>query len=190
MTLRRAPRSIVGRADRPARREANDGSEVASMILPQLWRKLLLSAHVATTVSVLGADLVLLTLAAAGLLGADPRTIYPAAQLVAARLVAPLAVASLGTGLLLGLLTPWGLLTYWWVTLKLGITAVLTSTVLLVLVPRLGRAAAAAVAAEPLTDAQRLPLVAAPAAASALLVLAVVLAVFKPGWRLRPRSGG
>jgi hypothetical protein len=71
-------------------------------------RKLLLSIHVATTVSVLGTDLVLLTLGIASLGGADPRTIYPAAHLVSAWLVAPLAVLSLGTGLLLGLLTSWG----------------------------------------------------------------------------------
>lgn len=153
-------------------------------------RKLLLTVHVATTVSVLGADLVLLALGIAGLRGAEPQTIYPAARLVGAQLIAPLAVASLGTGLLLGLLTPWGLLRYWWVGIKLGITAALTAAVLFVLVPRLGAAADAAIGsgARPFTDAERLPLVAAPAAASTLLVLSVVLAVFKSGWRLRARA--
>jgi hypothetical protein len=36
-----------------------------------------------------------------------------------------------------------------------------------------------------LTSAERLPLAIAPAVASTLLLLAVVLAIFKPGWRLR-----
>jgi hypothetical protein len=91
--------------------------------LPALWRKLLLTVHVVATVSVLGTDLVLLLLGLASLGGANPLTIYPAAYLVAARLIAPLALLSLGTGLLLGILTPWGLFNYWWVTIKLVITA-------------------------------------------------------------------
>jgi hypothetical protein len=160
---------------------------VQSRKLPAPWRKLLLTVHVAATVSVLGTDLVLLLLGLASLGGADPQTIYPAAYLVAARLVAPLALISLGTGLLLGVLTPWGVFTYWWVTIKLAITAALTAVVLFVLVPRLGAAASAVAgpASPVLTGAERLPLAIAPAAASTLLLLAVVLAVFKPGWRLR-----
>jgi len=158
-----------------------------SKTLSAPWRKLLLTAHVTATVSVLGGDLVLLLLGLSSLSGADPRTIYPAADLVGARLVAPLAVLSLGTGLLLGILTPWGLFKYWWVTIKLATTAVLTGVVLFVLVPRLGAAAEAATGLAPqlLTGAQRLPLAIAPAIASTLLVLMIVLAIFKPGWRLR-----
>lgn len=163
-----------------------------SMTLPSPGRKLLLTVHVAATVSVLGTDLVLLALGISSVGGADPRTIYPAAHLVGTRLVAPLAILSLGTGLLLGILTPWGLLRYWWVTVKLAITAVLTGVVLFVLVPRLGAAADAVTAPAPrlLTIGERLPLVVAPAVASTLLALNVVLAIFKPGWRLRSRSTG
>src|SRR5262249_25645088 len=112
-----------------------------SITLSAPWRKLLLTVHVAATVSVLGTDLVLLTLGLSSLGGVDPRTIYPAAHLVGARLIAPLAVLSLSTGLLLGALTSWGLFRYWWVTIKLAITAILTGVVLFVLVPRLGAAA-------------------------------------------------
>lgn len=154
------------------------------------WRKLLLSLHVATTVSVLGTDLVLLTLGIASLGGADPRTIYPAAHLASAYLVVPLAVFSLGTGLLLGWLSPWGIFRYWWVTIKLVITIVLTGIVLFVLVPRLGMVAASvtASASDTLPEGSRIPLVVAPVIASSLLLLNVVLAVFKPGWRLRARA--
>jgi hypothetical protein len=66
-----------------------------SITLSAPWRKLLLTVHVAATVSVLGTDLVLLLLGLSSLSGTDPRTIYPAAHLVGARLVAPLAVLSL-----------------------------------------------------------------------------------------------
>ncbi len=135
-----------------------------SITLSAPWRKLLLTVHVVATVSVLGTDLVLLALGLSSLGGADPRTIYPAAHLVGARLVAPLAVLALGTGLLLGVLTPWGLFRYWWVTIKLAITAVLTGVVLFVLVPRLGAAADAVTGPAPrlLTSAERLPFVIAP----------------------------
>jgi hypothetical protein len=151
------------------------------------WRKLLVTLHVIATVSVLGADLVLLALGIFGMGGLEARAIYPIAHLVAAWLVAPLAALSLGTGLLLGALTPWGLFRYWWVTIKLAITVLLTGAVLFVLVPRLGAAADAVtgIAPRPLTNAERVPLLAAPAVASGLLMLSVALAVFKPRWRLR-----
>jgi hypothetical protein len=92
--------------------------------------------------------------------------------------------------LLLGLLTPWGLFRYWRVTIKLAITVILTGVVLFVLVPRLGMVAASvtASASDPLPIGQRVLLVVAPVIASSLLALNVVLAVFKPGWRLRARA--
>lgn len=158
-----------------------------SMTLPRPWRESLLSVHVAASVGVLGADLTLLTLGIAGVGGADPVSIYPAARLVGAWLVAPLALVALVTGLALGLLTPWGLFTYWWVTIKLAIVVALTGAVLFVLVPALGATADAVSEPTPraLDLGERLPLLIAPAVASTLLAVAVVLAIFKPGWRLR-----
>ena len=160
------------------------------MTLSPQRRKLLLTLHVVTAVSVLGTDLVLLVLGIASVGGADPRTIYPAAHLAATWLLAPLAVVALGTGVVLGLLTQWGLLRYWWVTIKLALTAILTGVILFVLVPRLGVAADAATTLAPsqFTDAERLPLLVAPAAGVTLLILIVVLAIYKPGWRLRSRA--
>jgi hypothetical protein len=156
-------------------------------MLPQPWRNLLLSLHVAASVGALGADLVLLTLGSASLAGADPLTIYPAARLIGAWVIAPSALLALGTGLLLGVLTPWGLFRYWWVAIKLAIVVVLTGTVLFVLVPALGVTAEAVSGPtpRPLAAAHRLPLVVAPAVASTLLAVALLLAIFKPSWRLR-----
>jgi hypothetical protein len=158
-----------------------------SLTLPQSWRNLLLSLHVAASVSVLGADLVLLVLGVASLSGADPVTIYPAASLIGSWLLAPLALTALATGLTLGLLTPWGLFTYWWVTIKLAIVTVLTGAVLFVLVPAFGATADAVTGPTPrlLSAGERLPLLIAPASASTLLLVALLLAIFKPGWRLR-----
>lgn len=162
----------------------------SSPTLSAPWRKLLLSLHVATTVSILGTALVLLTLGIANLGGADPRSIYPAASLVDTWLVAPLAILSLGTGLLLGSLTPWGVFRYWWVMIKLAITSVFTALVLFVLIPRLGMVAASVTRSDagPLSIGQRVLLVIAPALASLLLLLNVGLAMFKPGRRRRPRA--
>jgi hypothetical protein len=73
-----------------------------------------------------------------------------------------------------------GLFRYWWVTLKLAITLVLTVVAVTVLVPRLGSAAATAAAHGSFDAAQRVPLALAPALATLFLVLNVGLAVYKP----------
>jgi hypothetical protein len=147
------------------------------------WRVALLTVHVVASVGAIGAVLVLLTLGIAGVLGADPGIVYPAAHLVEARVIAPLAVLALASGLAHALSSRWGLLRYWWVAIKLTVTAVLTAVVFLVLEPSL----AAMATAESLTDAQRMRVVLAPAAALALLVVNVVLGLVKPAWRIRAR---
>jgi hypothetical protein len=111
-------------------------------------------------------------------------------SLVSAWLIAPLAVLALGTGLLQAVLRGWGLARYWWVTIKLTITAVLTGVVLFVLVPGLRTAAETATglsAQALLDDAERLVFVIAPSVAITLLLLNVVLAIYKPTWRIRSR---
>ena len=157
---------------------------IEAMRLPPRWRKLLLIAHVIGGVGWLGAELVLLALAISGARGTDPQTIYPAAAYIGTWVVAPLAVLSLCTGLLQGPLTPWGLVTHWWVTIKLVLTAVMTGLVFFALLPAL-RAAVG----ESLTAADRVNLVVAPSVASSLLLLNTVLAVYKPGGRIRARRG-
>lgn len=147
--------------------------------------RLLLTVHILATVGVFGADLVPVTLGLSAVFGADPSTVYPAAQLVASSVVAPLALVSLASGAVLARLNGWGLFRYWWVTLKLAITLILTLVVLTVLVPRLGTAADIAAAHATFDVAQRVPLAVAPALATVFLILNVSLAVYKPGWRVR-----
>jgi Electron transfer DM13 len=83
---------------------------------------------------------------AAGAAGHDPPTVYPAARLLGAALLVPLALASLLNGVALGLLTPWGLVRYWWVAIKLTLTTagtvlalVLLTTLVLSVVKPFGR---------------------------------------------------
>jgi hypothetical protein len=147
----------------------------------------LLTLHVLTSVGLFGADLVLLTLGVSAVFGVDVRAVYPPSHLIAQVVIQPLAILALATGVALGLLSGWGLFRYWWTTIKLAVTAVMTLVVVAVLVPRLAAAADASVAATPhvFTLVERLPLVAAPVVASSLLIMNVALAIYKPRWRLR-----
>lgn len=156
-------------------------------ILTGGWRKALRALHVAISVAVIGADLALTALAIAGLTG-DARAVYPAAQLIGARVIWPLAVGALVSGAALALLTPYGLLRYWWVVIKLAVTAALSAALLFVVLPALGAAAEAASAGEAVAGSRQLLLVIAPSGAVGLLLLNVSLAIFKPSWRLRPRA--
>jgi hypothetical protein len=158
------------------------------------WRKLLLTVHVAGSVGLLGTDATVVVLATAGLRGSDPRTVYPAADLIGTALLLPLAVVALTSGVALGLLTPWGLLRHWWVTVKFALTVAGTVLAIVVLTPTLGVAADAARMGFPLPGALRLELLRDAGAASIVLLTTVVLSVYKPFGKLRasgrPVSGG
>lgn len=180
-----------------SRRETGDDSAVYATQrrtrtrwqLPSPWRKLLLSVHIIVSVGLLGADAALLVLCIAGARDSDPRTVYPAAHLIGTTLLVPLALLALATGVIQGLLTPWGIVRYWWVTIKLALTigGIVLGT--LVLVPTLGAAADAAVSA-PSTQVlpvDRLGLVKDASAASIVLIVTILLAVYKPFGRLRYR---
>jgi len=77
------------------------------------------------------------------------------------------------------------------VTIKLTIVVVLSGAVLFVLIPALRAQADAVIGAAPRTlgDASRFPLVLAPTMASALLAIALALAIFKPDWRIDSSFG-
>ncbi|MFI1091140.1 DUF2269 domain-containing protein [Streptomyces sp. NPDC020917] len=146
--------------------------------LPPGWRKALKAAHVAVSVGLLGSDASVLALTAAGRLGSDPVTVYPAAHLIGELLLLPLAVLALAGGVALGLLTPWGLLRHWWVAISLALTAGGTVLAALVLVPGLGTAASASLAGRPVAGATGL--VRDSGAACCVLVATVVLSYVKP----------
>lgn len=144
-------------------------------------RRFSLTVHVATSVGWLGAIAAYLVLNAVALGGRDVavvRAAYLMMAPVAWYAITPLALASLVTGIVQSLGTPWGLFRHYWVLISLAITA-LATLVLLLHLPDVDRFAE--LAADPGTDPTALggDLV---HAVGGLLVLLVplVLNIYKP----------
>ena len=95
--------------------------------------KFALTAHVISSVGLLGSIAAFLALAAAGLTSQDERTVraaYLAMELIAQFVIVPLSFASLVTGLIQSCYTRWGLLRYYWVLVKLLLTLFATAVLL------------------------------------------------------------
>ncbi|MFU8850057.1 hypothetical protein ACNAW0_03570 [Micromonospora sp. SL1-18] len=148
-------------------------------------RKALLTLHLVTALGWLGVDLVLLALGVAGLRGADPEVVYPAAGLLVTYLFAPLSVLVWLVGLASALFTPWGLLRWRWVLVKFVITTAMLGLVLLLLTPTVRRLGELG---PDLTARDRLDLVIPPTVSSTLLIVTTVLSTYKPWGRLRPAA--
>lgn len=148
-------------------------------------RKFALTAHVTSSVGLLGSIAVFLALAVAGLTSQDAqivRAAYLAMDLTARFVIVPLAFASLLTGLIQSLGTPWGLFRHYWIVAKLLLTAFAT-IVLLVKMELIGYAARlAAETILPRNDLRAAGMQLAVHAAGGLLVLLVpaILSVYKP----------
>ena len=153
-------------------------------------RKLALTAHVVSSVGWLGAVAAFLVLALAGLTRDDPavvRGIYVAMDLLTWWAIVPLCVATLITGAVQSLGTPWGLVRHYWILVKLVLTLVASA----VLALRLSditfladHAMRADVAADQYLDERR-TLVVHAAGGLVVLLTTTVLAVFKPAGRTR-----
>jgi hypothetical protein len=153
-------------------------------------RLAVLTVHLLAACAWIGIDVVVAVLVVAGWFGDDPALRGAAYQALATFVVGPMltaGLASLVTGLLLGLGTKWGLLRYWWVAVKLVLNVVLCTLIVLALQPGMSAVGAYGRA---LTDGQDptgdvANLFFPPAVSLTALSLAVVLAVFKPWGRLR-----
>jgi hypothetical protein len=148
-------------------------------------RKLALTFHVTCSVGWLGAVAAFLALAIVGLTGDEPmrvRAAYVAMDLVTWSVIVPASVASLLTGLVQALGTPWGLFRHWWVLIKAALT--LVATLLLVVhthpIHIASRAAAEGALATGDLRALRTQLVVDATAALLLLVVTTVLSIYKP----------
>jgi hypothetical protein len=162
--------------------------------MPPRLRKLALTLHVKTSVGLLGAIAAFLALAVGGLIAQDAQTVraaYPAMQVIARCVVAPLTIASLVTGLVQSLGTPWGLFRHYWVLIKLVLT-LFAATVLLLKMELIDYAARLATETDlPYAILRAAGIQLAAHAAGGLLVLMapVVLSMYKPpgttlyGWR-------
>ena len=148
-------------------------------------RKVALTAHVTTSVGWLGAVAAFLALAVTGLTGdadATVRGAYVAADVLTWAVIVPLCLASLVTGVVQSVGTPWGLVRHWWVLIKLALTVVATGLLLLHTRPigHLGRVAASGGSLGGDLDGVRVQLLVDAAAALLVLLAATVLAVVKP----------
>jgi hypothetical protein len=148
-------------------------------------RKFALTAHVTSSVGLLGSIAAFLALAVAGVTSQDVPTVraaYLAMELIARSVIVPLAFASLLTGLIQSLGTSWGLFRYYWVVVKLLLT-VFAAGVLLVKMELIDYAARlAAEMSLSRTDLRAAGIQLAVHAAGGLLLLLVpaVLSVYKP----------
>jgi ABC-type proline/glycine betaine transport system permease subunit len=165
-------------------------------------RKTVLLAHLVFALGWLGVDVVIAILAVAGFRADRPERIaaaYLALDAFAVPALLVFGVGALATGLLLSLGSGWGLLRYWWVAAKLGINLLLTTLVLVLLRPVVAEAATQVAQVDP-TLRERLAgagvdsdLLYPGFVSGAFLLLAAILAVFKP-WGRTPwakgRAGG
>lgn len=164
------------------------------MIMAPGVRKFALTAHVTVSIGWIGAVVAFLPLAIAGLISQDAlmlRSANTAMELVGWYALVPLAFASLVTGVVQALGTPWGLFRHYWVLFKLLIT-VFATVVLLTYMRTLASFAGAA--ADPTLSVgdfrvlRSLSPVLHASLALLLLLIAVTLAIYKPRgviWRAR-----
>jgi hypothetical protein len=148
-------------------------------------RKASLTAHVVTSVGWLGAVATTLGLGVAGLTSDDPivvRGAYATLEATGWWVLVPLSFLSLGTGVTQAMVTRWGLLSHYWVVIKLAMN-VLANIVLLLYMGTIEHLADLARNSE-LTggiDSLRDPSpVLHASAALVLLVAATALSVYKP----------
>jgi uncharacterized membrane protein len=153
-------------------------------------RKFALTAHVTSSVGWLGTVAGFLALALAALTSREPETVrgsYLAMELTGWYVIVPFCLASLVTGLVMSLGTPWGLFRHYWVLVKLLITVV-SALILLGFTQTLGSlgelAADATLSMNELRNLKQSPVL---HSGGGLLVLLVttILAVYKP-WGMTP----
>ena len=154
-------------------------------------RKGFLVAHIASAGAWIGIDVVIGVLVFTALLG-DEQTralCYRALELFAVWPLLTAGLVCLASGVVLGLGTKYGLVRYWWVAIKLVLNIVLTALVPIALQPEVSKAAeqgwrfAAGEPASLVVGNLIFPPIVSPTA----LLLAAVLAVFKPWGRIRKR---
>jgi hypothetical protein len=155
------------------------------MTMTPSLRKFTLTAHVTSSVGLLGSIAGFLALAVAGLTSQDAqivRAAYLAMDLTARFVIVPLAFASLLTGLIQSLGTPWGLFRHYWVLAKLLLTAFATIVLLvkLELISYAARLAAETILSRADLRAAGIELAVHAAGGLPVLLVPAVLSVYKP----------
>jgi hypothetical protein len=155
-------------------------------------RKGVLVVHIASAGAWIGIDVVMGVLVFTALLTDDDITralCYRALELFAVWPLIVTGLVCLASGVVLGLGTKWGLVRYWWVAIKLALNVVLVLLVAFALRPGViemaeqGRLFAAGEPASLAVGGLIFP----PIVSTSALLVATVLAVFKPWGRTRKR---
>lgn len=161
--------------------------------LPVPLRKAVLALHLASAVGWLGIDVVLGILVLNAVLSHDRESAavsYQAIEIFAAWALLPAGLTCLATGLVLGLSSRYGVLRYRWVAVKLLINIVLTALVPVALRPAAASAAeyGRQLAAGHVSAGQPTAIFYPPIVSPIALIIAIVLAVYKPWGPLRRRT--
>jgi hypothetical protein len=160
------------------------------MIMTAGIRKLALTSHITASVGWLGSVAAFLALAIAGLASPESeivRAAYIGMHLTTWYVIVPLCVASLLTGVIEGLGTPWGLFRHYWVVTKLLLTVLATAILLVHTQPidRVARFALQSALASSDLRQLRIQLVGDASAALFVLLATTILSVYKP-WGMTP----
>jgi hypothetical protein len=152
------------------------------------FRKLTLTTHITFSIGWLGAVVVFLVIAIAGLISQDEqvvRSAYLTLKLIGWFVIVPFCLASLLTGVVESLFTPWGFFRYYWIVVKLFLTIVATIVLLLHMQPISYLADIALVTTLSNTQFRGLRIQFVADAGAALLVLLVIttISVYKPWGR-------
>jgi hypothetical protein len=155
-------------------------------------RKGVLVVHIVSAGTWIGIDVVMGVVIFTALLAEDDYTralCYRALELFAVWPLFTTGLVCLASGIVLSIGTKWGLVRYWWVAIKLALNIVLTTLVLVALRPGVIEAAEQGrrfAAGEPASLALG-DLIFPPIVSPTALLIAFVLAVFKPWGRIRKR---
>ena len=152
---------------------------------PPASRRVALVAHIATSVGWFGAAICWLPLAMVALSSADPAVVRVSClvmNVTAKTVLVPLALAALGTGILVSCITPWGLLRHYWVATKLALT--LAATVILVFktkqIDQVAQALAARASSSAMFYPERFQFVVHAGGGLLVLLVIIVISIFKP----------
>ncbi len=161
--------------------------------LSRAVRRSTLVVHIASAGGWLGVDIAMAVVIATAAFTPDLATRAACLQVLELITVWPLlgcGLVCLLSGLVLGWGSTWGVLRYWWVTVKLVLNIVLTALVVVALRPEVTHQAAQVrrfVAGEPVTF-DLTNLIYPPTVSPTLLLVAMTLSVVKPWGRIRERG--
>ena len=179
------PRQAGSRLSSQTLGVSNHQGRFANMNMTPALRKFVLTGHVGLSVGLLGAIASFLAISIAGLSSEDTRLVsasYLVMKVVAQFVIVPLAFATLFTGFIEAVCTPWGLFRHYWVLAKLVVTGFATIILLvkLELVSYAARLAAEATLPDTNLHFAGIQLAVHSAGGLAVLFVPLVLSIYKP----------